>query len=46
MGQFDGEKYLTAASKALSFIKAQMDINNFTHKIIFAKSMVLTTMAM
>ena len=37
MGQFDGEKYLTAAGKALSFIKAQMDINNFTHKIIFAK---------
>ena len=37
MGQFDGEKYLTAAGKALSFIKAQMDINNFTHKVIFAK---------
>ena len=37
MGLFDEEKYITAAEKALNFIKAQMDINNFTHKISFAK---------
>ena len=37
MGLFDEEKYITAAEKALNFIKAQMDLNNFTHKILFAK---------
>lgn len=37
MGLFDEEKYITAAGKALNFIKAQMDLNNFTHKILFAK---------
>ena len=34
---FEEEKYQTAAKKAMNFIKAQMDINHFTHKILFAQ---------
>lgn len=37
MGLFDEEKYKNAAEKALNFIKAQMDLNNFTHKILFSR---------
>ena len=34
---FEEEKYQTAAKKAMNFIKAQMDINHFTHKILFSQ---------
>ena len=34
---FEEEKYQTAAKKAMNFIKEQMDINHFTHKILFAQ---------
>lgn len=33
MSVFDGEKYQTAAERALQFIKNQLDINHFSHSI-------------
>ena len=33
MSVFDGEKYQTAAERALQFIKNQLDINHFDYSI-------------
>jgi hypothetical protein len=32
---FDGDKYKTASDKALSFIKRQLDVNNFKFSVSF-----------
>ncbi len=37
MAVFDGEKYIKASSDALSFIKRQLDVNNFKCQISFDK---------
>ncbi len=34
---FDGSKYQEAAAKCVAFIKRQMNVNNFTHKITFGQ---------
>ncbi len=37
MAVFDGEKYIKASSDALSFIKRQLDVNNFKCQVSFDK---------